>query len=216
VIAEFEDDLLTSRSLQQLRSGREINTLYQKILALDLGSRYKLELVVKDRKSERIGVLRKAIVPPAFREDALQASSLVLSDAIERLREVPDLDGMFILGDVKVRPSLTHCFSTKDRLGLYFQVYNAGIDQSHLEPLLTITYRILRGETVIGESVDSSGESVQFFSGGRAVLINSVDLEGLEPGDYEISIKVLDRTRDEHVELRERFRVELPAELALN
>ena len=63
---------------------------------------------------------------------------------------------------------------TQDRpLGVYLQLYNVGLDQSSLAPALAISYKIIKDGQTIVEVKEESGESVQYFSGQRVVLIKT-------------------------------------------
>ena len=84
-------------------------------------------------------------------------------DFIRKLDVVPEDDQMFVLGDVKVRPSMDKSFSPKSLLAVYLHLYNFGLDQSSNAPELKVRYRIRRGGDLVHETTDNNGESVQFF-----------------------------------------------------
>ena len=182
VVQEFDDDLITSFRSEQPLEGRLRVSLYQKILALDQKMRYKLDLVVKDLNSGRTGVVRQAIIPPTYAEDQLSLSSLILSDQIRPLGEAWKDDAMFVIGGVRIRPSLTNRFRLANPLGVYLQVYNASLDQSAQLPSLEVHYAILRQNSPIREATDVSGDSVQFSSGRRIVLLKALPIDDLNPG----------------------------------
>jgi hypothetical protein len=109
---------------------------------------------------------------------------------------MPEDDTMFVLGDVKIRPSLTNVFSLSHPVGLYYQAYNFKLDQSDLTPSLKATYRISRGEDTVVELADESGQGVQFFSSQRAVLLQQLPVNNLEPGHYRLAITLEDRVAE--------------------
>jgi len=193
IVEEFEDELAAGHRVQEgdfVGTGR---AMYQKMLVLDSANRYKLDLVVKDLSSGRVGVVRKAIVPPKISSGELTLSSPILSNQIFLLDELPDEDSMFVLGDVKIRPSLDNLFLSDQPLGLYFQAYNSALDQSSLTPSLTVTFKITHdGETVL-ELVDESEQSVQFFSSQRMVFIQELPITGLRQGRYHLEVKLDDQ-----------------------
>jgi len=207
VALEFDDDLVTSLRPEELEAGLQRLSIYQKVVPLDMKMRYKVDVVVKDLNTGHTGVLRQAIVPPRFDDTKLASSSFILSDYLEVLETVPDINEMFVLGDVKVRPSLNKEFPPGQNLGLYFQVYNIGIDQSTLTPALSVKYRLLQGGEVLKEIVDEAGESVQFFTNRRAVLVKVFALGSLPPGDYQIQVEVKDRLLDQQLQLADKFKV---------
>ena len=69
---------------------------------------------------------------------------------------------MFVLGDVKVRPSIDKVFLPSDPLGVYLQLYNFGLDQSTHAPFVQVTYTITSQGKVLGKW--STGEVNQFSS----------------------------------------------------
>jgi GWxTD domain-containing protein len=204
VIAEFEDDLVTTLSPQDFESGLVKESVYQKTVLLDQKLRYKLDLVVRDLNSDKIGVMRRAIVPPPLKKDELSASSIILSNSIRVLDNVPQ-DEMFILGDVKIHPNLKNEFSPKTPLGVYIQVYNAEIDQSSLTPSLSVSYQLIRDGAILQQTIDDSGETVQFFSANRIVLIKQLKLDELGPGRYSLHLEIEDRLNENTLNLNQDF-----------
>ena len=204
VIFEFDDDIETRFNARSLDAALEQSSVYQKIIPIDRKGRYKISLVVKDLNSDKIGVVERAIKPPAYRADTLASSSLILSESI---RTVPPSAEMFVLGDLKVRPNLTGEFLSSNPLGIYFQIYNAEVDQTTGVPDLAVEYRILRGREVLAESLDSEGESIQFQSGARVVLVKGLSLKRLAAGAYKVQVRTTDRISGEDLLVEEDFKV---------
>jgi GWxTD domain-containing protein len=207
LVSEFEDDLVVSYSEQDLERGRAERSVYQKTVTLDSKYRYKLALVVQDQHEQKTASTTTAIVPPSYSEDELQASSFILADMLQPLDKAPEQNEMFVLGDVKVRPRIGGRFNRDSPMGLYLQLYNAEIDQSTLEPSLEVTYRIVGRGKVLAEHVDRDGESTQFFSGQRVVLVKGLSLKGLNPGRYKIQVTVRDQLDQETLELTRDFEI---------
>ncbi len=207
IMKEFEDDLIHSYRPEFFQQGLQQRSTYQKIVALDRKLRYKLNLVVKDAHSGKVGVIRQGIVVPSYSPETLVASSLILSDSIRQVDNVQQRDQMFVLGDLKIRPSIDNIFSSSRPLGVYLQVYNAGIDQSTDSPSLRVKYRLLQGGEKVAERVDEKGEPIQFFSRGRAVLVTIFSPESLRPGTYRIEVEVQDRISNQLITAGEKFQV---------
>ncbi len=207
IVDEFDSDLLSSYPPDGLQKGLEKSSIYQKILLLDCRQRYKLDLVVKDINSGQVGVMRKGIVLPKIESDTLAVSSVILAELIEPLNSVPDLNEMFVIGDVKVVPNVDKTFSTSKPLGLYFQVYNAKIDQSSLQPSLRIAYKLLKDGKLLKQTVDQRGESIQYFSGNRVVVTKLLSVDRLPAGPYRIMVEIGDQLSGERVELVQPFAV---------
>ncbi len=206
VVEEFEDDVIVSYPPEVFQEALKEHSMYQKLLMLDPKMRYKIDLVVKDLQSSKIGALRQAIVPPSYPEEKLVGSSLILSQFIRRLGEIPKEDEMFVLGDVWIRPSLKKVFSRDGRLGVYLQIYNAALDQTDQAPSLEISYKISSpGGAIFTETLDQSGQSIQFYSPQRVVLIKGLPLRHLKTGKYRVQILVQDRISDETVTAEDSF-----------
>src|SRR5438876_10494630 len=114
---------------------------------------------------------------------------------------------MFVLGDVKVIPKLDKRFTPGMPLGVYLQVYNAALDQASGAPSLTVFYRLLQNGKVLAVATDEKGESAQFYSGQRVVLIKELGLEGLERGAYQLQAEVVDHSNNRKVQVGGDFRV---------
>ena len=208
LITEFEDEVIVSFRSEERDQGMRQGPLYRKLLLLDRNTRYRLDWVVKDLKSGRVGAKSEGIIPPAFSKGQLSASSLILSGFIVPVQESDQQ--MFVLGDVRVRPNLDKSFSPDDYFALYLQLYNVAIDQSTLNPSFRIYYRILQaGETMV-ESLDEVGESVQYISPQRVVLIKRLPLNSLAPGRYTVEVEFRDRIRNEVATVSDQFKVVSP------
>ena len=209
-IEEFDQDLVISFGPERLMRGLEGRATYQKVLLLDSGTRYKLDLIMKDLTSNNIGAVKHGIIPPASmrQREKLSSSSMLLSNHMQELPEAPDQDQMFVLGDVKIRPSLDKSFSKKLPLGVYLHLYNFGMDQASNSPQMQVSYRISRDDEVIGEATDSRGESIQFFSDRRMVLLKRLSLRTLEPGKYRLEVEAWDQVKDVRTRVQENFQVQ--------
>ncbi len=208
VITEFEHDVISSHTQEQLEQGLQRLSMYQKVLPLDRRMRYKLDLVIKDLNSDNVGVKRIALIPPATpKNEELSVSSLLLSDSVRTLESIPEVNEMFVLGNVQLRPYLDKTFHRDHRLAIYLQVYGAGFDQTTLQPSLRIVYRVRRGDEQAAEWVDEAGASIQHFSNQRVVLIANLPIQDLEAGDYGLEVEVQDRLTGKTVTAQDRFKL---------
>jgi len=207
VAAEFDDDMVSSFPAEKLEQGLRMGSIYQKVLLLNTGTRYKLDFIVKDLNSGKMGVVRQGLVPPKFGKAKLLASSLLLADVIVPLTDAAEMEQRFVLGNVKVRPSVDKAFVQKNPVGLYLQVYNAAVDQATTAPLLRVSYQVLRDGKTISQMVDETGESLQYFSGQRAVLIRALSTADLEPGRYQIRVEVQDKVLGQVVTASDEFQI---------
>ena len=188
-------------------TGMQKASIYQRLVTLPTGTRYKVELIVKDLGSTRMGVVQHSIAAPKFDGQTLAGSSLILANVIQPLQSIPTGNPMFVLGDVKVVPKLDKRFTAATPLGVYLQVYNAALDQQTLTPSLRVVFTLFRDGRALKAATDEKGESTQFSSGLRTVLIKELSLEGLEPGPYQIQVEVTDAVTGQKVAAIEGFEV---------
>jgi hypothetical protein len=159
------------------------------------------------RHAGKVGVVRQGLVPPTFGKAKLLASSLLLADVIVPLSQSAQMEERFVLGNVKVRPSVDKAFVRKNPVGLYLQAYNAAVDQATNAPSLRVSYRLFRDGKTISQMVDESGESLQYFSDQRAVLIRAIPTADLEPGRYQVRVEIQDRIAGQTVTATDEFQV---------
>ncbi|MFQ5737760.1 MAG: GWxTD domain-containing protein [Acidobacteriota bacterium] len=208
LVTEFEDQLTTSFSSRDLTGGLRRSSVYNRVVLLDQGGRYKLQLVVKDLEDGRVGVETRSIVVPSFGTKKLAISSLVLSGYITPVEDFDDPDQMFVLGNVRVRPSLSKRFSRRDYFAVYAQLYNVSRDESTLKPSFEVRYRIQKGDETLVDLSDEVGESVQYFSPQRMVLIKKLPLSDLRDGQYRVELAFKDRISDQFVRANDSFTVD--------
>jgi hypothetical protein len=79
----------------------------------------------------------------------------------------------------------------------YVQIYNVAMDQTTMKPSLEVTYSLKKGDAIVAEVKDLTGSTIQLFSGERVVLLTSIPLENILPGDYTLEVSVLDAIADD-------------------
>ncbi len=193
ILAEFEDVISTEYLDQHFDQGKQARSTYQKIVALPPGMRAKVDLVLKDINSNNTGVLSKGIVVPKYDGETLQASSVILANSILPVPTNSDQLERWVIGDLKVQPNVKAEYVQGQYLIPYMQIYNATLDQTSLKPSLEVSYTVKLGDKVLEELRDLSGESVQFFSGQRIVIIAKIPLKMILPGKYTLEVKVVDQ-----------------------
>ena len=207
VIAEFEDSLNKEYLSDEFAAALKGHSVYQKVLMLETGI-YKIGLVARDYHGSSISTLEERIVLPKSEIDQLSTSSLILSRQLRKLEYLPDMAEQFVLGDIKIIPSVRRRFLQQERLGVYLQVYGAAVDQTTLAPVLKSRYSIFDElGTSVKEVLDPSGESVQFFSAQRVVLLRAINLQSLNLGTYKIQVQVTDEVSGETTQVEGGFSV---------
>ncbi len=204
---EFEHNIFTDCPDDQFEVFQKKVSVYQKAFTLAPGI-YKLELALRNRVSDEIGTQTIRVgVPNLTNSDILSFSSLLLCRGLVPLGGFPDQAEMFVLGDLKVIPSLDNKFRREEQIGIYAQLYNFEVDQSTLQPSISLTYQLLREGKVVKTLEDFRGQTVGFASGQRIVITNSLPIRGLEPGEYQLRILAEDKLSQRKGEVRTLFTI---------
>jgi len=204
IVQTFEDVISLSIPPSLFEENLKEPSLYQKAVPLRPGL-YKLNLVLKDLNSGNVGTLERRVAVPVYEENQLAHSTLILADRIERVPSNNVGRGQFVIGDLKVRPTLKEEFTRNDRMGIYMQVYNLGVGESTHKSDATIDYVIKQGEKAVfnySESTTDLGET-----GDQLTLEKVLPLTTFEPGDYELQITVTDRVSQQTVQPTASFRI---------
>jgi len=196
--ANYFEDLVRvdvpTEMLQQAVDGRR--DIYQKTLPLKPG-RYRLNIAAKDVVGGNQTTYEMALDVPHIEDDQLGASSVILADIIEKVPTKNIGTGPFVIGTSKVRPRLGDTFKQAEKLGIYFQLYNFGVDEQTKKPNGSIEYEIVK--TGSNEKVFEFSEDVAGLPGGasQVTVEKLLPLKDLAPGQYTLKIKVTDKKRNQ-------------------
>jgi GWxTD domain-containing protein len=184
----FEDAVTTTATINELVEAKERQSAYQKAVPL-LPGRYRVDLLVRDLESGAASLQHVGFEVPRFGVN-LASSSLVLASVLERAADIP-ASRQFVIGDKKVIPNLTGAYHRGAPIGVYMQIYNAGIDQTTLRPSVDVEYALMKDGKEVGKQLeDWRGTST---TGDRLTLARLIDSRGLNPGDYVLEVRARDR-----------------------
>ena len=199
----FEDPVIASATAEELVTMKDRKSAYQKALPLPPGA-YKLDVIVRDVNSGATGIKSIPIPVPKYDPKMLSTSTMVLASKLQSLEGVPAI-GMFVIGQNKVIPNVSGIYRRGEPVGVYLQVYNAGIDQTTLRPSVDVEYALLKdGKEVGKQPEDWRGLS---DSGQRLTLARLIDTSTLKPGDYELAIRIKDRVSGQALAPASKFTV---------
>ena len=185
----FEDPVITRATVEELTEAKDRKSAYQKAVPLPPG-RYKLDVIVRDVNSGATGVRHIDVPVPKYDPNKLATSTLVLAAKLESLGDQPPV-GMFTIGNVKVIPNVSGIYHKGSAIGIYMQIYNAGIDQTTLRPSVDVEYALMKdGKEIAKSPEDWRGNS---DSGQRLTLTRLLNSNQLNPGDYTLEVRVRDR-----------------------
>jgi len=199
----FEDSVTTTATTEELADARDKRSVYQKAVALTPGH-YKVDVVVRDVGTGNKGLASLGFDVPKYDDKKLSTSSLILTANLRSTTE-RDIGQMFVIGNNKVIPNLSGVYHKGDQVGIYLQVYNAGIDQTTLRPAVDVDYILSKsGKEVYRQAEDWSGLS---DSGQRLTLARLMPTTLMAPGDYDIKVQIKDRVGGQVVENKGKFSI---------
>jgi len=212
-VQTFEETVKVETSSDLLSRKQNEMSVYWKALPLRPGL-YKVEIAIKDvNNPEHVGVWKRSVVVPKYDDDRLSASSLILADLMER---VPSKDvslGNFVIGNTRIRPRVPPTVSTPvifhrgQNLNFWMQVYNLGIGDNK-QNNATIEYQIL--DTATNKQILNTEESAAKLNpnADQLTLEKSLPLASLQPGKYQVTIKVNDGNSKQQIAQSAPFVVE--------
>ncbi len=191
-VDHFEEDLevpVPTEMLQQAMVGSDI---WGTARPLKPG-RYRLTIVAADRVGGNKTTFEMPLEVPQLMDDTLSASSLILADTIENVDTRSIGSGMFVIGGAKVRPKMDSTFKRSEKLGIYVQFYNFEVDPQTRKADGIVELEVSKkGAT---DKIVAQTEDINKQPGGASQVIiqKRLPLEGFEPGEYNVTVKVTDK-----------------------
>src|SRR6202453_899443 len=197
-IETFEETVDVAEPTELLAAVRNNVSVYWKALPLRPGL-YKIDIVIKDvNNPDHIGRWQRSVNVPRYDDDRLASSSLILADQMER---VPSKDigaGNFVIGNTRIRPrvpagiALPVTFHRAQSLNFWMQVYNLGIDDKSKQNGATIEYQIM--DMATNKAVLQTQELTNKTNpnADQVTIEKRLPLASLQPGKYQVNIKVDD------------------------
>jgi GWxTD domain-containing protein len=213
IVQTFEETLHRDIPAELLE--KEINnvSLYWKALPMRPGL-YRLDVVMKDVNGDKTGIFSRSYTVPDFGDEKLTSSTLILADQMEPVpaREVGT--GNFVIGTNKVRPKVSSSdgkpasFTKKEKINFWLQVYNLGVDQKTNKPSATVEYQVVNTATN-KHVLDFTESTAQMGNVGEQVTLGkSLQLSQLDPGIYQVTIKVNDQISKQTISPTAKFSVQ--------
>ena len=197
-IQTFEDTVNVQVPSELLSRTQNNVSVYWKSLPLRPGL-YKVDIVIKDVNApDHIGTWRRSLNVPKYDDDKLSASSLILADQMERVPSKEIGAGNFVIGNTRIRPRVPPgvlqpvTFHRGQNLNFWMQVYNLGIDDKSKQNAATVEYQIT--DMASNKLLLDTQELTSKISpnSDQVTLERSLPLASLQPGKYQVTIKVND------------------------
>jgi GWxTD domain-containing protein len=202
-VGVFEDVVTTQATAEELVEAKGRKSAYGKSVPLPPGT-YRVDVVVRDTTSNATAIKRVGFTVPKYDPKQLASSTLVLAAKLQGLGDQPAV-GQFTIGQMKVIPNVAAVYRKGDPVGIFMQVYNAGIDQTTLRPSVDVDYVVSKGGKEIGKiTEDWRGLS---DAGQRLTLAKLLDTSRLSGGEYEVAVRVRDRVSGQTLSPAAKFTV---------
>jgi hypothetical protein len=198
IIQTFEEPVSVQVPSELLARKRNDLSVYWQSMPLRPGL-YKIDIVIKDvNNPDHIGRWERSLNVPRYDDDRLASSSLILAGQMER---VPSRDigtGRFVIGDTHIVPRVATgvtvpvTYHRAQNLNFWMQVYNLGIDEKSKQNGATIEYQIL--DLATNQAILQTQELTSKTSpnSDQITIEKSLPLASLQPGKYQVNIKVND------------------------
>src|ERR1017187_475682 len=198
VVNYFEDVVSVPVPTELLGKAIEGASIYQKAIPIPPGM-YRLNVVAKDVVGGNMTTYPMALNVPHFEEEKLASSSLILADLIEKVPTRSIGTGQFVIGDTKIRPRMGDTFDRSEKLGIYMQFYNFGPDEKTNKPNGSIQYEITKTGTNDKPVLDYTEQVNQIpgASSAQVTVEKLLPLQALDPGQYTLKMKVVDKNRNQ-------------------
>ena len=129
----------------------------------------------------------------------LQIGSLILARNVKRDLPVGKIHRAYQVGNMQIYPTLRNTFLGKDKLHLFFQIYNLNPE---LKEEGTLKYTFFRE----GQTSHTIEKKVHEYESSRDFL-EEISLEKLTPGRYALRVSLLDKNGNELLMESEDFRI---------
>jgi len=214
-IAQTFEDTVDNPYPTELRDAKmQTSEIYWKALPLRPGT-YRLDVVIKDvNNPDHVGVYSRSMTVPKYDDDQIGASSLILADKMEKVPSKQIGAGSFVIANTYIRPRLSDApaipvsFKRDQKLNFWMQVYNLGIDEKSRQNQATIEYQIVNladNKSILDTSEKSGAISP---NSDQLTLEKSLPLASLQPGKYQVTIKVNDEINKQQLAQSAPFTVE--------
>jgi GWxTD domain-containing protein len=202
-VGVFEDAVTATASAEELLDVKNRKSAYGKTVPLAPGT-YRVDVIVRDINSGATQVKHLGFTVPKYDAKQLSTSTLVLAARLQSMSDQPAV-GQFTIGQFKVIPNVARIYRKGEPIGLYMQVYNAGIDQTTLRPSVDVDYVLLKDGKELGKMPeDWRGMS---DAGQRLTLARLITSDQLVPGEYELMVRIKDRVSGQSLSPSEKFTI---------
>jgi GWxTD domain-containing protein len=213
-VQTFEDTVQVEQPSELLEKAQEQQSIYWKALPLQPGL-YRLDIAIKDvNNPDHMGYFGRGIEVPAYHDEKLSTSTLILADRMNLVSSREIGSGNFIIGNTFIRPRISSnavtpvSFKRNQDFNFWMQVYNLGIDEATKSNQATVTYQItdtVANSVVLEKQLESKDLGAH---SDQLTVEKSIPMAGLPPGKYKVTIKINDAISKQEIARSAPFVVE--------
>ncbi len=212
-VQTFENTVEVDEPSDLLPQALKESSVYWKALPLQPGM-YRLDIVIKDvNNPDHIGIYGRGINVPEYHDEELGTSSLILADEMSPVSSSEIGTGNFVIGDTFIRPRVSTTpgdpvtFKRNQDLNFWMQVYNLGINAATKSNSATVTYEIAdaKGQIMLEKQLQSKQLGAH---SNELTVAKTLPIAGLQPGKYDVTIKVNDAISKQEIAQSAPFIVE--------
>lgn len=162
--------------------------LYQTGVTLPPG-RFSLKIVVRENADGQMGTFETPIVVPELKQSPVKVSSLVLSTQLQSATGTKTGNPL-VRDGVELVPNLTHIVGSKQKLYLYYEVYDPAAANGG--PDLRTSLAFYRGKVKVFETPAVERTRVDAADRHAAVFQFEVPSGSFKPGLYTCQVTIID------------------------
>ena len=217
-VQTFEDTVEVEQPAELLEKTLDRQSVYWKALPLQPGL-YRLDIAIKDvNNPDHMGYYGRSLDVPAYHDEKLGTSSLILADQMNTVSSHEIGSGNFIIGNTFIRPRVSTAtpsnpnppakFTRNQQLSFWMQVYNLGIDEATKSNQATVTYEITDTATNAVDFEEQLKSKDLGAHSDQLTVAKTLSLAGLQPGKYKVTIKINDAISKQEIAQSAPFVVE--------
>jgi GWxTD domain-containing protein len=213
-VQTFEDTVEIQQPSELLQQSLDRKSIYWKAIPL-LPGLYRLDIAIKDVSNpDHLGYYGRSLEVPTYHDEKLGTSTLILADNMYAVSSHDIGSGNCVIGNTHICPRVTPNpatpvnFKRSQQLNFWMQVYNLGINDQTKSNDAKVTYQIIDTATnaVVFEKEQDSKDFGQHSD--QLTVEKTLPMAGLQPGKYQVKIKINDTISKQEIAQSAPFVVE--------
>lgn len=186
-VGNIEQTLELPAGTASTLAGKQV--LYQSGVTLPAG-RFSVKVVVRENATGLTGSYEAPLIVPLLDREPLKMSSIVLSTQVQPATRAQSGNPL-IRDGVQIVPNLTHVVRRDQKVYLYYEIYDPGVDAEQA-PVLRTSLAFYRGDVKVLETPAVERTALDDRARRAAVFRFEVPAEAFAPGVYTCQVNAVD------------------------